>query len=185
MFLPRSNVALRLLLVAALGLAVAGGLATDAQAARWDSVFARSEQLATQAFTPTCSQPWVYFAAPPAGVPGADSATAWALEDKCAVHFSWNSLPRLVEHPEEFCGALVHEWGHLAGREHAADPGDVMYSGGPAVSRYEPCRRAFAPEIEARKRSAARRARTLRRLRARVRQQEQRINQLERRLARR
>jgi hypothetical protein len=42
-----------------------------------------------------------------------------------------------------FCSVLVHEFGHLAGREHADTPGDVMNGEGDVD--WDPCERAVTP----------------------------------------
>jgi hypothetical protein len=43
----------------------------------------------------------------------------------------------------EFCTVLVHEFGHLAGRDHTDTPGDVMNGAGDIA--HEPCDRDLAP----------------------------------------
>jgi hypothetical protein len=40
------------------------------------------------------------------------------------------------------CTVIVHEYGHLLGRGHSADPRDVMHS--PVPRYYQPCAEAFS-----------------------------------------
>jgi hypothetical protein len=47
-----------------------------------------------------------------------------------------------------FCSVLVHEFGHLAGREHTDTPGDVMNGEGDVD--WEPCERAVTPPASVR-----------------------------------
>lgn len=60
------------------------------------------------------------------------STVGWAWPRRCAVELDH----ALVATPRLMCALVVHEWGHLAGREHAADPRDIMH---PIVPAFAPC----------------------------------------------
>jgi hypothetical protein len=76
---------------------------------------------------------------------GGQVALSWeALEDDINAQSSWTNPSSAYDHPQlngnckivfnvraeydwaKFCTVLVHEYGHLNGRPHAGDPGDVM-----------------------------------------------------------
>jgi hypothetical protein len=78
--------------------------------------------------------------APAIAGPG-ESLNGMAEPDTCEVWLSSTMTART------FCGVLVHEFGHLAGRGHTTTPGDVM--NGEGDIDYAPCDRATEPPAAA------------------------------------
>lgn len=69
------------------------------------------------------STPMDYLAAHDTGVFEAEP-DAWADDVRCVIVLN----PRVVIHTAaKRCHVIVHEWGHLAGREHSDNPRSVMY----------------------------------------------------------
>jgi hypothetical protein len=86
------------------------------------------------------------FGRPPCGIPRVEVSTparyqrahgtayfddgeplAWADEDRCAIVINPNVARLAVRTAVKRCHVIVHEWGHLAGREHSENPRSVMF----------------------------------------------------------
>jgi hypothetical protein len=97
---------------------------------------------------PACGQPQIVWASPvqatmalgiaitetpytpPAGWPG-DLSSCTIVLNRTAFTLRGTQPGWARElRREEICTALVHEWGHLAGQGHSADPQNVMYGDG-------------------------------------------------------
>lgn len=74
-------------------------------------------------------------------------AEAWdrrhTRADHCEVRLrgDWHRWGRA-----DLCIVLTHEWGHLAGRDHVDEPGDVMYHDLPRTASVPTCARLLAWE---------------------------------------
>ena len=106
--------------------------------------------IAERRFGPACTggiaATWNPFEVDYAGSPG---ARAWArtFVEQCRIDFNlglWRdpSWRAAIYDPPWLCTLVVHEYGHLAGHGHSADPADVMY---PLIDRvYVGCKGATA-----------------------------------------
>lgn len=52
---------------------------------------------------------------------------AWASQGVCVVYLNAPRTAKWGMPWEELCPAMIHEYGHLAGREHSTDPHSIMY----------------------------------------------------------
>ena len=127
--------------------------------------------IAERRFGPACPEgivaTWNPFDVDYAGSPG---ARAWARSfvEECRIDFNvelWLSPTwrAAIYDPPWLCTLVVHEYGHLAGNGHSADPADVMY---PLIERvYAGCEAASAPATRRATRSLAKPGRSRRRAR--------------------
>ena len=127
--------------------------------------------IAERRFGPACPDgivaTWNPFEVDYTGSPG---ARAWARSfvEQCQIDFNaglwldptWRAA---IYDPPWLCTLVVHEYGHLAGNGHSADPADVMY---PLIERvYAGCEAASAPATRRATRSRAKAGRSRRRAR--------------------
>lgn len=54
---------------------------------------------------------------------------AWADESRCVIVINSDLARLAIRTAAKRCHVIVHEWGHLAGREHSTNPRSVMYEG--------------------------------------------------------
>jgi hypothetical protein len=83
---------------------------------------------------PACGQPHVevstpteYEAAHPAAEFGDSVPLAWADETRCVIVINREYARLSIRTAVKRCHVIVHEWGHLTGREHSENPRSVMY----------------------------------------------------------
>lgn len=121
---------------------------------------------------PACGQPRLEVSTPGeyeaehgTGVFDSGEPLAWADDTRCAIVIN-RTLSRLsIRTAVKRCHVIVHEWGHLAGREHSRNPRSVMFDedvvseGRERVGRskryrwvadgaFRPCYEAAAPGFE-------------------------------------
>lgn len=63
---------------------------------------------------------------------------AWTDPATCTIYLSREDAARFRVEPEFRCAVIVHEWGHMNGRQHSPDPKNVMYAN---VTNYWRCQR--------------------------------------------
>lgn len=88
---------------------------------------------------------WVNWANPPTnhwgGAAHQDGCARQEWQDPARWAIYLN--PAAALSPRRLCVVIFHEYGHLIGKQHSADPRSIMYAGGATVAP-KPCRRLSA-----------------------------------------